>query len=126
MAAMWASGGGADSASSEPVDSPAGRVLLWPAMSFPLYMDAEIKPNRSLSQRGFVILICVITFANVASAVVFLKLHAHVIPVFLAIDVLAVIIATHVTHEGTSTWFEGIQLLAVYVVLGLTFFFAGT
>jgi len=62
-------------------------------MSWPLYMDAEIKPNRSLSQRGFVILICVITFANVASAVVFLKLHAHVIPVFLAIDVLAVIIA---------------------------------
>ena len=62
-------------------------------MSWPLYMDAEIKPNRSLSQRGFVILICVITLANVASAVVFLKLHAHVIPVFLAIDVLAVIVA---------------------------------
>jgi Ca2+:H+ antiporter len=37
--------------------------------------------------------------------------------------VLAVIIATHVTHEGTSTWFEGIQLLAVYVVLGIVFFF---
>jgi uncharacterized membrane protein len=62
-------------------------------MSFPLYMDAEIKPNRSLSQRGFIILICVITCANVASALVFLKLHAHVIPVFLAIDVLAVVIA---------------------------------
>jgi Ca2+:H+ antiporter len=37
--------------------------------------------------------------------------------------VLAVIIATHVTHEGASTWFEGIQLLAVYVVLGIVFFF---
>src|SRR4051794_8220619 len=37
--------------------------------------------------------------------------------------VLAVIIATHVTHEGVSTWFEGLQLLAVYVVLGLVFFF---
>jgi Ca2+:H+ antiporter len=37
--------------------------------------------------------------------------------------VLAVIIATHVTHEGVSTWFEGIQLLAVYVVLGIVFFF---
>jgi Ca2+:H+ antiporter len=37
--------------------------------------------------------------------------------------VLAVVIATHVTHEGVSTWFEGIQLLAVYVVLGIVFFF---
>jgi Ca2+:H+ antiporter len=37
--------------------------------------------------------------------------------------VLAVIIATHVTHEGVSTWFEGVQLLAVYVVLGMVFFF---
>ena len=28
------------------------------------------------------------------------------------------------TNEGESTWFEGVQLLAVYVILGLTFFFA--
>jgi Ca2+:H+ antiporter len=39
---------------------------------------------------------------------------------------LAVMIANHVTNEGESTWFEGLQLLAVYVVLGLTFLFAGT
>jgi Ca2+:H+ antiporter len=38
--------------------------------------------------------------------------------------VLAVLIANHVTNEGESTWFEGLQLLAVYVVLGLTFAFA--
>ena len=37
---------------------------------------------------------------------------------------LAVIIASHVTNEGESTWFEGVQLLAVYAVLGLTFYFA--
>jgi Ca2+:H+ antiporter len=40
--------------------------------------------------------------------------------------ILAVIIANHVTNEGESTWFEGLQLLSVYVVLGLTFLFAGT
>jgi Ca2+:H+ antiporter len=28
-----------------------------------------------------------------------------------------------VTHEGASTWFEGVQLLAVYVVLGMVFWF---
>jgi Ca2+:H+ antiporter len=37
---------------------------------------------------------------------------------------LAVVIANHVTSEGESTWFEGIQLLAVYFVLGLAFYFA--
>jgi Ca2+:H+ antiporter len=37
--------------------------------------------------------------------------------------VLAVVIANQVTHEGQSTWFEGLQLLAVYAVLGLTFLF---
>ncbi|MGB2712476.1 MAG: calcium/proton exchanger [Conexibacter sp.] len=37
---------------------------------------------------------------------------------------LAVLIAIHVTNEGESTWFEGIQLLAVYAVLALAFAFA--
>jgi Ca2+:H+ antiporter len=36
--------------------------------------------------------------------------------------VLAVLIAHQVTQEGESTWFEGLQLLAVYAVLGLTFY----
>ncbi len=37
---------------------------------------------------------------------------------------LAVVIANHVTNEGESTWFEGVQLLAVYTVLAVTFFVA--
>ena len=37
---------------------------------------------------------------------------------------LAVLIAIHVTSEGESNWFEGVQLLAVYVVLALAFAFA--
>jgi Ca2+:H+ antiporter len=37
---------------------------------------------------------------------------------------LAVLIAIHVTNEGESTWFEGVQLLAVYAVLALAFAFA--
>jgi len=36
---------------------------------------------------------------------------------------LAILIANQVTHEGESTWFEGVQLLSVYVVLGVVFFF---
>ncbi len=37
---------------------------------------------------------------------------------------LAILIANHVTHDGESTWYEGVQLLAVYAVLGVVFFYA--
>ena len=37
---------------------------------------------------------------------------------------LAIMIANYVTNDGESTWFEGVQLLAVYVVFGLAFYFA--
>jgi Ca2+:H+ antiporter len=37
---------------------------------------------------------------------------------------LAIIIANHVTQEGESTWYEGLQLLAVYAVLGIAFYYA--
>ena len=62
-------------------------------MSGPFYMDAEIRPNRSLSERGFIVLIAVVTLANCASAAVFVALGATLVPIFLAVDVLAVIVA---------------------------------
>ncbi len=37
---------------------------------------------------------------------------------------IAVLIASYVTQDGESNWFEGVQLLAVYVVLALAFFYA--
>jgi Ca2+:H+ antiporter len=36
----------------------------------------------------------------------------------------AVLIANFVTQEGESNWFEGVQLIALYAVLGLVFYFA--
>jgi Ca2+:H+ antiporter len=36
----------------------------------------------------------------------------------------AVLIANFVVQEGESNWFEGVQLLALYAVLGLVFYFA--
>jgi Ca2+:H+ antiporter len=38
--------------------------------------------------------------------------------------VLAVIIASHITSQGESTWFEGLMLLALYAVLAAAFLFA--
>ncbi len=37
---------------------------------------------------------------------------------------LAIMIANHITSDGESTWYEGLQLLAVYAVLGVVFFYA--
>ncbi len=37
---------------------------------------------------------------------------------------LGVLVAYQVTNEGESTWFEGVQLLALYAILGLSFYFA--
>jgi Ca2+:H+ antiporter len=38
--------------------------------------------------------------------------------------VLAILIANQVTSDGESNWFEGAQLLALYFLLGLAFYFA--
>jgi Ca2+:H+ antiporter len=38
--------------------------------------------------------------------------------------VLAVLIANFLTQDGESNWFEGVQLLALYAVFGLVFFYA--
>ena len=38
--------------------------------------------------------------------------------------ILAILVANYVTQEGESTWFEGVQLLALYVILGIAFFAA--
>lgn len=47
--------------------------------------------------------------------------------VFTPIEVLAVflavILANEISQDGESNWLEGLQLLAVYVLLGLVFFF---
>lgn len=69
-------------------------------MAWPLFMDAEIKPNRSLSERGFIILISVITLANVASAAVFLRMGAPFVLPFLGLDLLAIVVAFLVSFRA--------------------------
>jgi Ca2+:H+ antiporter len=42
----------------------------------------------------------------------------------IAAVVLGVLVAYQVTNEGESTWFEGVQLLALYAIIGLAFYYA--
>jgi uncharacterized membrane protein len=83
-------------------------------MSRPLYMDAEIRPNRSLSERGFIVLIAVVTLANCASAAVFIAMGATLVPIFLSIDVLAVIAAFVVSYRAARN-IERVQVSAAEV-----------
>lgn len=42
----------------------------------------------------------------------------------LAALILAVLISTTVIADGESTWFEDVQLIEVYALLGLVFYYA--
>lgn len=64
------------------------------------YMDAVITPNRSLSERGFVILISVVTFFNCAAAAVFIAMGAIYVPFFLGLDVLAILLAFMASYRS--------------------------
>jgi uncharacterized membrane protein len=80
-------------------------------MSGAFYMDAVIKPNRSLSQRGVIVLIGVITAANCMSALMWLRIGANVVPFFLGADVLAVVVAFAASfHSGRQV--ERVQVSA--------------
>lgn len=83
-------------------------------MAWPLFMDAEIKPNRSLSERGFIILISVITVANAASAAVFVRMGAPFVIPFLGVDLLAIVAAFLVSFRAGRV-IERVQVSAAEV-----------
>ena len=80
------------------------------------YMDAVITPHRSLSDRGFVILISIVTLANCCSAAVFVYMGAFLVPLFLAVDVLAVIVAFLVSFRAARQ-VERVQVTARDIVV---------
>ena len=53
-----------------------------------------------------------------------LQLGEGAVGSILAAVLIAAFVANAVTQEGESTWYEGVLLLAVYAVLGITFFVA--
>lgn len=83
-------------------------------MNWPLFMDAEIRPNRSLSERGFVILITVITAANVACAAVFVNIGAHFVLPFLGLDLAAIVVAFLASFRA-SRIIERVQVSAAAI-----------
>ncbi len=79
-----------------------------------MFMDAVLTPNRSMSSRGFIILIGVMTAINVATAAVFVMMGAALVPVFLAFDLIAVVLAFALSRRSGRKG-ERIQVTAAEV-----------
>jgi len=83
-------------------------------MSAALYMDAVITPNRSLSRAGFYWLVGALAFFNLVVAGLMIALKAFPVPIFLGVDLLAVIIAFNVNYRGAGLA-ERVQVSAAEV-----------
>lgn len=79
-----------------------------------LYMDAEIRPSRSLSRKGFIILISLLTAINCITAVVFVQIGAAFVPIFLGMDLLAVAVAFIASFRAAER-IERVQVTAAEV-----------
>jgi len=64
-----------------------------PVFDGQLYMDAELRPHRSLSLAAFRAMLIVVIAANLAAAVVFVAHGAYPVAGFLGLDVLALWLA---------------------------------
>src|SRR5882757_5724754 len=64
-----------------------------------LYMDAVLRPSRSLSKSGFYWLIGLLVAYNAIVAVFLLVVGALPVPPFLLIDIVGVLIAFHISYR---------------------------
>lgn len=65
-----------------------------------LYLDQALSPRRSLSPRGFAVLVVVFGTFNLVLATMFKLAGASFIPIFLGLDVLGLFVAFHVSYRS--------------------------
>lgn len=71
-------------------------------MAAPLYMDALIKPNRSMSRRGLHVVLGVMIAFNLMVAVFLLVVGAPPVLPFLGLDVVAVVLAMRASFRAAE------------------------
>jgi uncharacterized membrane protein len=65
----------------------------------PLYMDAVITPNRSLSKQGLWVLMGVLAVYNLVVGVFLLAIGAFPVPIFLGLDFAGIALAFHISNR---------------------------
>lgn len=76
-----------------------------------LYLDEVIAPTRSLPKQGFIVLLSLVILVNVMVGTMFVLMGAGPIPIFLGLDVLAVLIAFRVSYARARSR-ERVQVTA--------------
>ena len=67
-------------------------------------LDVTLRPYRSLSPAGFVILMAVIGLAGFATAVAFFLIGAWPVPGFIGLDVALIYLAFRVSYRRARAW----------------------
>lgn len=71
-----------------------------PELEGALYMDATLRPNRSLSAQAFRLMLLAVIIANVGVGAVFLAHGAFPVAGFLGLDVVALWLAFHLNYRA--------------------------
>jgi uncharacterized membrane protein len=83
-------------------------------MDGPLFLDEAFAANPPLTSRGFIVLISVLTAINAASATAYVWIGARTAPIFIMLDMVAVI-AAFLAGANSARKRERIQVSAAEV-----------
>ena len=82
-----------------------------------LWFDAVLHPHRSLSARGFVILMSILCLISFAAGMAFVLMGAWPVFGFFGLDVLAIYVAFRINYRS-GRWLETIRLTEDQLVVG--------
>ena len=86
-----------------------------PVPDGPIYMDAELRPNRSLSMNGFQIVMIVMAAASFAVGCLFLSIGAWPVIGFFGLDVLLLWLAFRASYRAGARERELVRVTAARV-----------
>jgi uncharacterized membrane protein len=75
-----------------------------------VYLDRTVEPNRSLSRRGMIVVLCILALFNLFTAVFMIVIGAYPAPIFLGADMVAVGAAFWVIDRRRSTRTERVTV----------------
>jgi uncharacterized membrane protein len=85
-----------------------------------IYMDAVLRPNRSLSQRGFQIVMLALAAMSLSASLAFLAIGAWPVIGFLGLDVLLVYLAFKVSFKAGARECETVKVSASQIAISKT------
>ena len=86
-----------------------------PVPEGPIYMDAELRPNRSLSMSGFQLVMIVMAVASFAVGCLFLSIGAWPVIGFFGLDVLLLWLAFRASYRAGARERERVRVTAARV-----------